>query len=291
MRTRFSRRGFTLIELLVVIAIIAILAAILFPVFAQAREKARQVSCLSNEKQILLAAQMYTSDYDETYHRILTGEVVFDNNPGGTDQGFGAENALGPYVKNGGVWHCPSDPYQRDDCANDRFGTGIGYPISYSFTHHQGGGAPQEYDTTFGLCGYYPDRLFPNGANKSLSMAAVGAPADTVMLYELWYTASYARYISYWRWDDRQIGDPNSAIPQYPSALALTWCGDNPGGARMSIGQHMGMLNLGFADGHVKTMPRNRTIVMPWTWAAINARQAAGQPNLNLYHFDANYKK
>lgn len=64
-----SRRGFTLIELLVVIAIIAILAAILFPVFAKAREKARQASCLSNMKQLALGAIMYSSDYDERWHR------------------------------------------------------------------------------------------------------------------------------------------------------------------------------------------------------------------------------
>src|SRR5260370_34813798 len=67
--------GFTLIELLVVIAIIAILAAILFPVFAQAREKARQVSCLSNIKQINLGWQMYMQDYDETWPFRPTGQA------------------------------------------------------------------------------------------------------------------------------------------------------------------------------------------------------------------------
>src|SRR5664279_5707854 len=66
-RTKSSKKGFTLIELLVVIAIIAILAAILFPVFAQARAKARQTSCLSNNKQLGLAIFAYVQDYDETF--------------------------------------------------------------------------------------------------------------------------------------------------------------------------------------------------------------------------------
>ena len=73
------KKAFTLIELLVVIAIIAILAAILFPVFAQAREKARQASCLSNEKQIGLGLMMYTQDYDETYLSPLVVSVKVEN--------------------------------------------------------------------------------------------------------------------------------------------------------------------------------------------------------------------
>src|SRR5438067_11577620 len=97
---RKENRAFTLIELLVVIAIIAILAAILFPVFAQAREKARGIACISNEKQLLTAALMYQQDYDETWHRIKSGLAVGNSNgPGAPDQVFGSENMLEPYVK------------------------------------------------------------------------------------------------------------------------------------------------------------------------------------------------
>lgn len=91
MRNRYKRSGFTLIELLVVIAIIAILAAILFPVFAQAREKARQASCTSNIKQITLAIMMYVQDYDEKF---VPGGMA--NNDGGTSAPGVAPG--GPYL-------------------------------------------------------------------------------------------------------------------------------------------------------------------------------------------------
>src|SRR2546421_3197347 len=103
-----TRTGFTLIELLVVIAIIAILAAILFPVFAQAREKARTTSCLSNTKQIGLSIMMYAQDYDETYvnqnwpggcDQAETGYWTWQ--PGQTPQHFAV--MLYPYTKNGQI--------------------------------------------------------------------------------------------------------------------------------------------------------------------------------------------
>jgi prepilin-type N-terminal cleavage/methylation domain-containing protein/prepilin-type processing-associated H-X9-DG protein len=115
-----STGGFTLIELLVVIAIIAILAAILFPVFAQAREKARQVSCLSNLKQLGAAFAMYTQDYDEQLPNATHG-MAGVNQPGGWlfytafptseyPRSYDiSQGSVFPYVKNAAVFVCPSD--------------------------------------------------------------------------------------------------------------------------------------------------------------------------------------
>jgi len=98
-----KRAGFTLIELLVVIAIIAILAAILFPVFAQAREKARQATCLSNVKQIMLGVKMYAQDYDEqSLNYVWAGPVAGDYAT--------YMELINPYVKNQGIFQCPSGP-------------------------------------------------------------------------------------------------------------------------------------------------------------------------------------
>src|SRR5437879_89437 len=107
MRTFSSRRAFTLIELLVVIAIIAILAAILFPVFAQAREQARKTSCLSNCKQIGLGMQMYAQDYDE----MLPGWPDPQRHPlFGTWTWSIVVPLINNYTKNTTIWSCPSGP-------------------------------------------------------------------------------------------------------------------------------------------------------------------------------------
>jgi prepilin-type N-terminal cleavage/methylation domain-containing protein/prepilin-type processing-associated H-X9-DG protein len=127
MHARRLRHGFTLIELLVVIAIIAILAAILFPVFAQARAKARQASCLSNMNQLGLATGMYIQDYDETFypHRENAGAEsnpfiqVLNDPPPGTKVTGNARNRvfwislLQPYVKNYDLFKCPSNGSQN----------------------------------------------------------------------------------------------------------------------------------------------------------------------------------
>jgi len=115
-----KRRGFTLIELLVVIAIIAILAAILFPVFARARDAARKATCQSNLKQIGLALRMYTSDYDEQLPRNAfpdpdgPGPIADPNTADCLTETTRASyrgwisNVLMPYAKNTGIWTCPS---------------------------------------------------------------------------------------------------------------------------------------------------------------------------------------
>ena len=115
-------KGFTLIELLVVIAIIAILAAILFPVFAKAREKARQITCTSNEKQIGLGILQYVQDNDETFPAGAPGAAAAQI------AGVGWAGAISPYVKSAQLFRCPDDSTAGGVGSNNQ----TLYPISYA---------------------------------------------------------------------------------------------------------------------------------------------------------------
>jgi len=161
-------RGFTLIELLVVIAIIAILAAILFPVFAQARESARAISCLSNMRQIGLALRMYSQDYDESYpnNRLGFTTIGSQTNDPLYEGGWNWRNALQPYLKNKGIFACPSNPGARPG------GPGAFPPEDTSNWNGNAEGYANE-----------PDRIMPvsyamnSGANN---WAPVAQPADSL---------------------------------------------------------------------------------------------------------------
>ncbi len=108
-----KQTAFTLIELLVVIAIIAILAAILFPVFAQAREKARAISCISNEKQLATAERMYLQDNDDIFHELIPGGM--NNLAGDVGEPSMWMGVLQPYIKNTQVFRCPDSVIPQVD--------------------------------------------------------------------------------------------------------------------------------------------------------------------------------
>jgi len=137
MMSRNIRHAFTLIELLVVIAIIAILAAILFPVFAQAREKARESTCVSNARQIGMQVRMYVQDYDETMPIFYMYNSV---PPAGAAGHKGVEVEILPYGKNKQIFRCPDDQSSAYLTKNEPTCSNLStyadcYGSSYRFTH------------------------------------------------------------------------------------------------------------------------------------------------------------
>jgi prepilin-type N-terminal cleavage/methylation domain-containing protein len=175
-----SKTGFTLIELLVVIAIIAILAAILFPVFAQARERARAVSCLSNTKQLGLGLAMYTQDYDELM------PAAFPNMPpinGGNVDREPYDSQILPYLKNDQIYSCPSDPWGRNQGTMwDGKYLGKNLKRSYGYVGRvntlEGSQRGQSPDWNTGMANDW--------GQPGTALAAIDQPADTIALVESW---------------------------------------------------------------------------------------------------------
>ncbi len=218
------KRGFTLIELLVVIAIIAILAAILFPVFARAREKARQSSCLSNVKQIGLGMMMYVQDYDERFPELYYNLSV---PPGRVD----VVMCLDPYIKNMQVWDCPSAAIETQK-------------PNYTALHHYSYG--------------YSRRMNHIKAARVQRPAEIVVFADCCMdswgrgrMYDPAGTGDDAPMVV--NGYNEHIADQDFAGVD---ANTSEWNSSNNGGRPgMNFSpRHNGQGNVNFADGHAKTM-------------------------------------
>ena len=167
--TLHNKRGFTLIELLVVIAIIAILAAILFPAFARARENARRASCQSNLKQIGLGIMQYTQDYDE---RLPAGRTH-----DGTAW-IGWHSVVQPYIKSTQVFRCPSRP--GSDNVDNVPASQPAIPASYVCV----GGGQNSEQAFWGGTTPMPLVLPPSFASTTRALAEFNAPAQSILVGE-----------------------------------------------------------------------------------------------------------
>ena len=250
---RSPSRGFTLIELLVVIAIIAILAAILFPVFAQAREKARGVSCLSNMKQLGTGSMMYVQDYDETVPLWKS----FNNPNSAADYDTWAQLTQ-PYIKNWQVLRCPS---------NTTNPFGIWSPGS-PYGWYKNWERWPSYGYNYTYLNQSPGTCVPFPGNP-VSLAAINKPAETVLFVDVKNVGadSTGYYDS--------SGAESPAIVTVPDACGYSNGGWGIGSFGDSVGtptstgdfaiRHTEGGNVAWCDGHVKYMkPGNLAAGTNW---------------------------
>ena len=244
MKQHNFRSAFTLIELLVVIAIIAILAAILFPVFARARENARRSSCQSNLKQIGLGLLQYAQDYDETTvsdHYPLTGTNNGDqSDPPGTGLGrYKWMDAVQPYVKSTQLFTCPSD-------TSAAFG-GQDYTPNFVPANQLTSASSLNFGS-YGMNVYYGvGGLGPTAQN----LATFNDPARTVWVGETALNTNNANTGKYrFCFDEALAMNPTTTTPR------KGWdAGTNYGGAISE--RHLETTNVLYLDGHVKSSKLN----------------------------------
>jgi prepilin-type N-terminal cleavage/methylation domain-containing protein/prepilin-type processing-associated H-X9-DG protein len=270
-------RGFTLIELLVVIAIIAILAAILFPVFAQAREKARAISCLSNTKELGLAVLMYSQDYDETFVSGLQNNWWEDNWYWLTQ----------PYIKNIQILRCPDDPLGT---VPSGYVGWAGPRLSYgSNGYARYDGAPYNAWRIHGLIGLQQGWIENNYAATD---ASVTYPSATIMLADKpnvfdaewpgsvgnvynWGPSCVIENFGFWDGYTGPDEIPNGALAGTPACQPGTdkWAPNDNLCQNGSVAPlHSQHANFVMADGHSKSMAPSATNPDP-----------AGQPQNNMW--------
>lgn len=290
MKSRTHTNAFTLIELLVVIAIIAILAAILFPVFAQAKEAAKKTTCLSNLKNIGTGFLIYTSDYDDTYSfcQSMSGGTnttdlvswatlnypYFKSGDVNTDQ-----NGTKATVAKDGIFQCPSAP--RAQQGTLVVGGNIINPEGYVYgVHHQ----------IFADNAYSQDPNFTlnNQLVQSMTTTSLDSPADKVVLMEKGFNAPKSSTNEYWNypwfqdWQDQWVGNitasgPGSAVvrdgddsaanvavpgfnpnPAFDSDCNATTTHGNWECAAHARYRHNRVSNMVFSDGHAKGVTKGQ---------------------------------
>ncbi|MEO7719292.1 MAG: DUF1559 domain-containing protein [Capsulimonas sp.] len=235
------RKGFTLIELLVVIAIIAILAAILFPVFAKAREKARQISCVSNEKQLGLGFMQYSQDNDEHY------PVGFGNQRGG-----GWAGPIYPYVKSTGVYKCPDDPTTPDNSVTPaRVPVSYGYNLNIAQTSSTGlGGAdgqvkqPSQTILLFELRGSRAVVTDPLEGGTTRDRSSISGDGNNLLSYDNADAEQSSNSVA--------TGGATPGGAQYDTGQVVGWATTFQQQQWLPTGRHTDGANYLLDDGHAK---------------------------------------
>ncbi len=239
MSEKRSREGFTLIELLVVIAIIAILAAILFPIFAKARERAHVAVCQSNLKQLGAAFRLYLNDWEETY--------PFSAPNGGSRPTWRSQ--IRPYVKTAGVFRCPSD--DGPDRVADRFERETGYPE----------GLPVGYALNAVTLSYFDEM---NGRGEDAVFQApvdsdMGSGSDLILLAESQIGMTLSPEHLMYADKETLNEDLQSYLPPYGNVV-------------FAHDTRYGRANWLFCDGHVKMLRVVQTLLPRSLWHSESMR-------------------